>query len=306
MNAWLMQHLDALRWATQRLWATPMTTLLPLLAIGIMLALPATAQMLLGNVLPLVRGADNVQATTPQISLFIKPDAERAQSDAIATRLRGMATLKSVRFVARETTLKRMQGDPGLRDILASLPQNPYPDAFIITTKNDTPESMEQLRDELRHWPGVEHVQLDSTWVRRLDALLRLGRIGSIILATLLGAGLIAMTFTTLRLQIIARRTEIEVYQLLGATNTYIRRPFHYLGLLQGLAGGGIAWLIALALTLLLREPMTRLAALYDIPLILQPLSFTKSALLLGLAATLGWMGAALSVGRYLHRHTES
>lgn len=306
MNAWLMQHREALRWAWQRIYATPINTLLPLFAIGIMLALPASALMLIDNVMPWVRGANQSQATTPQISLFMKLDADRAQSDAIASRLRGLPGLKSIRFISREDTLKRMQTDPGLRDIIASLPKNPYPDAFIITAENDTPENMERLRDTLRRWPAVEHVQLDSAWVRRLDALLRLGRTGSLMLATLLGAGLIAMTFTTLRLQILARRHEIEVCHLLGATDAFIRRPFNYLGLLQGLAGGCVAWLIVFSLTLLLRDPVARLAALYDVTLILQPLSYAKTALLLGLAALLGRLGAALSVGRYLRNPHNS
>lgn len=300
MNAWLVQHREALRWAWQRMYSTPVNTLLPLLAIGIILALPASTLMLLDNIMPRVRSTNQAQATTPQISLFMKLDAEQAQTDAIAARLRGLSDLKSVRFISREDTLKRMQADPGLRDIIASLPKNPYPDAFIVTAKNDAPENMERLRDTLSHWTNVEHVQLDSAWVRRLDALLRLSRAGSLVLAALLGAGLIAITLTTLRLQILACRHEIEVCHLLGATDSFIRRPFHHLGLLQGLAGGCVAWLIVYALTLWLREPVTRLAALYDITLVLQPLSYAKTALLLGLAAILGRLGASLSIGRYL------
>ncbi|MBP9713158.1 MAG: permease-like cell division protein FtsX [Sterolibacterium sp.] len=305
MNAWLAQHQAALRWAMQRLWASPINTLLALLAIGVVLALPASGQMLLGNVLQLVRAANTTEtATTPQISLFMKLDSERKEVDALGGKLRAQAAVRSVRFVSREETLKRMQADPGLREIIAALPQNPYPDAFIITPKNDTPESMEWLRDDLRRWPGVEQVQLDAAWVRRLDAMLRLGRLGIGVLAVLLGIGLIAITFTTLRLQILTRRAEIDVCRLLGATDAYIRRPFHYFGFLQGLAGGLVAWLIVLALTLLLREPVARLAALYDTPLWLQPLPLPESLLLLTLAAGLGWLGAALSLGRHLRDGT--
>ena len=309
VSAWFAQHLKALLWAWQRLTATPLNTLLSLLAIGVALAMPAGGQMLLGNMLKFVGSAGNGEGTagnaTPQISLFMKLDAERKDADAIAAKLRSHAGVKNARFVAREDTLKRMQADPGLRDVIAALPQNPYPDAFIVSPKNDGPEAMEQLRDELRRWPKVEHVQLDSAWVRRLDAMLRLGRTAVALLATLLGVGLIAITFTTLRLQILAQRSEIEVCRLLGATDGFIRRPFYYFGFLQGLAGGIVAWLIVLAVTLLLRGPVAQLAALYDTSLVLQSLGLNESLLLLALAATLGWIGAALSLGRYLRDATS-
>ncbi len=306
MNAWLAQHLKALRWAWQRLTATPLNTLLSLLAIGIAMALPAGGQMLLGNALQFVGSAGNGNnGANPQVSLFMQLDADRKAADAIAAKLRGHPGVRNARFVSREDTLKRMQADPGLREVIAALPQNPYPDAFIVSPKNDGPEAMELLRDELRRLPKVEHVQLDSAWIRRLDAMLRLGRTGVALLATLLGVGLIAITFTTLRLQILAQRAEIEVCRLLGATDGFIRRPFYYFGFLQGLAGGIVAWLIVYAVTLLLRSPVTQLAALYDSRLVLQPLGLNESLLLLALAATLGWFGAALSLGRYLRDSTS-
>lgn len=304
MSVWLAQHLKALHWAWQRLAATPINTLLSLLAIGIALALPAGGQMLLDNTLKFVRSTFSnsgaTASTAPQISLFMRLDADRGAADAIAGRLQKHTAVKRVHFVAREATLERMQADPGLRDVIASLPKNPYPDAFIISPQDDSPEAMEALRAELSGWPQVEHVQLDSAWVRRLDAMLRLGRLGVTLLAALLGAGLIAITFTTLRLQILARRAEIEVCRLLGATDAFIRRPFYYFGFLLGLAGGIVAWLIVFAITQLLREPIAQLAGLYDATFILHPLSIQDTLLLLALASALGWFGAALSLGRYL------
>ncbi|MBV2235632.1 MAG: permease-like cell division protein FtsX [Sterolibacterium sp.] len=305
MNAWLTQHLQALHWAWQRLAATPMNSLLSLLAIGIALALPAGGQMLLDNSLQFVRATfsnnDSATSTAPQISLFMRLTAERSAAEAITQRLQKHPAVKSAHFVSREDTLKRMQADPGLREIIASLPDNPYPDAFIINPQDDRPDAMEALRSELATWPQVEHVQLDAAWVRRLDAMLRLGRLAVALLTGLLGAGLIAITFTTLRLQILARRSEIEGCRLLGATDAYIRRPFYYFGFLQGLAGGIVAWLIVFLITQLLRGPIAELAQLYDATLILHPLTSRDTLLLLAISSMLGWFGAALSLRRYLH-----
>lgn len=302
MNAWLVQHRKAIQWALRSLTATPTNTLLSLIAIGIALALPASGQMLLGNALRYARDTGNINATTPQISLFLSLDADRKAADGIATRLKNHAAVKQVRFISREETLKRMQTGENLADVLAALPRNPFPDAFVVIPRNDGPAAMEQLRSEFRNWPKIEHVQLDSAWVRRLDAMLRLGRTAVAVLTVLLGLGLVAITFTTIRLQILTQRTEIEVSRLLGATDSFIRRPFYYFGTLQGLAGGAVAWLIVLGVAGLLSGPVAELAELYNTHVALQSLGPDESLTLLALAGGLGWLGAALSLRQHL-RH---
>ena len=296
MNAWLAHHGKAFAWALRQLAAAPMNNVLSLLAIGIALALPTGGQMLLGNLQQLTLNA----AATPQLSLFLSLGAERKEVDAIAARLRSHAKVKEARYVSREEALKRFKDNQGLAEVIAVLPKNPFPDAFVAVPRDESPQAMEQLRDEFRHWPKVEHVQLDSAWVRRFDALLRLGRTAVAVLAALLGLGLVATTFTTIRLQVLTQRTEIEVSRLLGATDAFICRPFYYFGALQGLLGGTVAWLIVLAVTLALRGPVAELAALYNAAAALHALAPDDSLLLLAFAAGLGWLGAALSLNRHL------
>ena len=92
------------------------------------------------------------------------------------------------------------------------------------------------LRKEIAGWPRVAHVQLDSAWVKRFDAFLRLARLALWMLAGIFAAGLIAVTFNTIRLQVLAQAAEIEVARLIGATDAFIRRPFYYFGALHALA----------------------------------------------------------------------
>jgi cell division transport system permease protein len=296
MRVWLHQHRDAFLLAVRRLLATPLNTLLSLLAIGIALALPAGGQMLLSNVLHLASGS----APAPQISLFMALEAPRAASDEIAARLQKHPGVRAARLVPREDTLARMRSAEGLGDVIDILPRNPFPDAFVIDPKDDAPAAMESLAKELKKLPRVDHVQLDSAWVRRLDALLKLGRTGVALLGILLGVGLIAITFNTIRLQVLTQRAEIEVSRLLGATDGYIRRPFYYFGILQGLLGGAVAWLIVGLATLWLAGPVGELAQLYSLDFTLAPLSRADSLLLLALAAALGGLGASLSLRQYL------
>jgi len=296
--AWLRHHRDAAALALRRLAAAPVNTLLSLLAIGIALSLPAGGQMVFANAQSAMRGL----AATPQISLFLSVDAERKAAQEIEARLRRTDGVAGVRLVTREETLGRMKAGQGLGEVLDALPRNPFPDALVITPRDERPEAMERLAAELRKLPQVEHVQLDSAWVQRLDALLRLGRNAVVLLALLLGVGLMAITFNAIRLQVLTSRAEIEVSRLLGATEGFIRRPYYWFGTLQGLLGGAIAWAIVAAAAAWLRNPIGELAGLYRLDFALAPPGLPESGLLLALAAALGWTGAALSLHGTLGR----
>lgn len=296
MKGWLLQHRQAAALALRRLAATPLNTLLGALVLGIALALPAGGEMILAN---FQRLAQRI-AATPQISVFMALDAAKKDVAEIETRLRRHTQTREVRLVPREVTLRRLKESEGLGEVIESLPRNPFPDAFIVVPRDEAPVALESMRAEFLKYPKVEHVQLDSAWVKKLDAFLRLARLTVTLLAAVLGVALVAVTFNTIRLQILTQEAEIEVSRLLGATDAFIRRPFFYFGALQGLAGGGVAWCAALGASLLLRAPVSELASLYGIEFTLHILPLADSALLFGLAALLGWAGAWLSLTRYL------
>lgn len=297
MSTWLRQHRAALALALRRLAATPFGTCLSLIAIGIALALPMAGFTAFAN-LQRIAGSNG---TTPQISVFMHLDADRDAADAIQARLSEHPGVAAVEFLARETTRSTMGESEGLADVIDALPRNPFPDAFVVTPADTDVKAMETLAAEIRDWPRVEHVQIDSVWVGRLNAMLRLGRAGVGVLAILLGVGVIAITFNTIRLQIYAARREIEVSRLLGATDAFVRRPYFYLGLLQGLLGALLASLIVMAAVLALRAPVLELTTLYGI----QRGIAMPDAVLIGevavAAMVLGWLGALLSVSRYLY-----
>ncbi|QDX81865.1 cell division protein FtsX [Denitratisoma sp. DHT3] len=302
MKTWLAHHRHALALALRRLAQAPLNTLLSMLAIGVALALPAGGQMLLGNAAQLARNA----AAQPQISLFLALDADARAVGAVEAALKAHPALRSYRYLPREQTRQRMRSAEGLGDVIDALPENPFPDAFAVLPRDDSPAAMETLAGELARLPRVEHVQLDSAWVRRLDALLRLGRGSLALLTLLLGVGLVAITFNTIRLQVLTQRAEIEVSRLLGATDAFIRRPFHWFGVLQGLAGGLLAWAMVQGAALALRGPIAELAQLYSLNFTLRLLNGWESLALLVLAAALGWLGAALSLGQFLNRATSN
>ena len=283
MRAWLRQHRQAFAQGLRKL------SLLNVLVIGIALALPAGGYALLESLRP----AGARLALEPRISLFLEPQAKRADAEALGARLRADRRIASVRFVPREEALKEMSAVQGLAEVIGALGRNPLPDAFVVTSKAD-------IAGELAKLPGVTHVQADAVWAKRLAAAAAIAQLGVGVLAGLLGAALVAVTFNTIRLQILTQRDEIEVSKLLGATDAFIGRPFYYLGLLQGLAGGLIALAIAATALALLNSEVRVLAESYGSNFRFGFLPLLEALLTVAAAATLGWLGAQLSVSRHL------
>jgi cell division transport system permease protein len=296
VRAWLATHAGSFGAALGRLANAPLGSTLNALVIGIALSLPAGLHLVVAN----LQAASSELAAAPQISAFMALDANRAELTQIESRLKQNAQIAGFRRVPREQALAELKRSSGLADVIDSLPQNPLPDAFVIDAADATPAALEALRDEIRQWPRVAHVQLDAMWARRLDAALKFTRLLTAILGALLGTGLIAVTFNTIRLQVLTRRDEIEVIKLIGATDSFIRRPFLYFGALQGLAGGAVAWLIVGAGAYLANRSLGELSHVYASLLQLNALTLNDSLYLLLVPAALGWFGAWLSVSRHL------
>jgi cell division transport system permease protein len=297
VRVWFTQHRAALVSALRRLWSAPLNTLLSLLVIGIALTLPAFGYVVLDNLNEIGRNVSGVQ----QISLFMTLDASKKEVAEIENRLR-QATTGKWRFVPKDEALQHIRDSEGMADIVASLPRNPLPDAFVVEPTNSEPEALEILRKEITGWPAVAHVQLDSAWVKRFDAFLRLATLALWMLAGIFAAGLIAVTFNTIRLQVMAQAAEIEVARMIGATDTFIRRPFYYFGAMQGALGGLLAAALVVGSLRLLAVPVGELVALYGAGFVLRMPGPAEILVLAGAGALPGWLGAQLSVSLSLRK----
>lgn len=292
------RHWRTLMGTLRRLAGTPLATLVTVSVIGIALSLPAGLYLLLSN---LGQAGDTLE-TQPQISLFLKLDAGKEVQRQIEQQLKGHAAIKAYRFAGRDQALKELTASNGLGDLAAGLPSNPLPDAYIITAQENDAAQLDKLRSEISKWPGVESAELDSAWVKRLNAILDLGRQLTFMLAVLLAFGLIAGMSNIIRLQILTRQEEIEVSKLIGATDRFIRLPFLYHGAFQGLLGGLAAWAIIAISTQILNVSVIRLGSLYGSAFRLEGLATGDAVVLLGFSAALGWAGAYIAVSHFL-RH---
>jgi cell division transport system permease protein len=295
VNTWLRQHWQTLVLTLRRLARNALGTLLNVTVIGVALALPLGGYMLLQN----LGGVASQLAGNPQVTLFLARDASKTDIAALETRLKQVPAVRALRFISREQALEDLKQSENLSDVIATLQTNPLPDAFVLETGSSAAE-LERLEPQLKALPKVAYVQLDSAWVRRLESLLQLGRTAVLILATLLAAGLVAVTFNTIRLQILTQKDEIEVSKLIGATDAFIRRPFFYLGLVQGALGGLAALAIVYLSMHILNGSIHALAQLYGSDFELAFFGLSDCLALLVFAAVLGWLGSYMSVSRHL------
>ncbi len=304
MNRWFRQHRFALGAAIGHLAKAPGSFLFNVLVVAIALTLPFAGLTLLENVRPMSQQL----SVDPEISLFLSPAATREQAQALAPQLRAALPdpKAKVVFVAREQALDALKAKSGLTDVLGTLGENPLPDSYVITLDSfrsaGDAASVDDIATRLRALPGVETVQVDSAWVKRLAALLHVLRLVLLLLAATLGTVVVAVVFNTIRLQVLTQRDEIAVSKLIGATDNFIHRPFYYTGALLGLAAGAVA-LGAVALGLRpLNSAIAEFARLYASEFQLVPFDLAGSAMLLGVSAALGLVGAILSVRRHLAR----
>lgn len=298
MKSLLRQHRYAITVTLRRLLAQPISSLTNLLVIALALALPLLGASFLISIEPVAKQV----SVTPELTVFLKTDAAPTAAEQLARRVRdehAEQTVK-VRVISKQHALEDLRANPAWEQALKVLPVNPLPDAIVVELApgDDLAKRADQLASVLRKWPGVDLVQLDSAWVQRLEALLRFGRIGLLLLALSVMLVVLATVFNTVRMQALSQREEIGVARLVGATESFVRRPFLYLGALTCTLAALISLGIARLTLTPLNDALTSLARTYDAEFALTlptPLVLTACVLIV---AALGALSARWSVQR--------
>jgi cell division transport system permease protein len=296
LRAWLESHRASLLDSLRRLVRQPFGSFFTCLVMAVALSLPMGLSLLLGN---LERLGGSWQKAA-QISVFLKMDVSDDQGEKLRDEVAAIAGVAQADWISREQALQEFQQGSGLGEALKELPDNPLPGVILVTPHEVDKNTLESLRNLLAEMPKVEQAQLDMVWVERLTAILRLGDRFVFGLSLLLIAALLLVIGNTIRLHIENRRSEIEVIKLVGGTDSYVRRPFLYMGALYGAGAGLLAWgLLAYGLDWL-NGAVMRLAGLYGSDFALLGVPSADGLSLLLAALLLGYIGAWLAVARHL------
>ena len=301
MNVWLAQHAQALNLVLRRFKTNKLSTLLICVAIGVTLALPSIMYAVLDSVSGI---ANNVKSES-QISVFLASSHNENNVQAIKLALEKNTAIKTFKFVTKEDALSQLQTANANNEVLNSLENNPLPDAFFVEPSKLDANSIESLKNDLSKLDGVEEVIVDGAWIKRLNYLLLLGKKAMLILTGLLAFALVAVIGNTVRMQIFTQQAEIELSRLIGATKSFIRRPFLYAGALYGFMGGLFALLITFVVIYLFNQSLAPLAAEYQTDFSLSlPSSYTSGITCL-MSLLVGLVSAYLAVSKTLFKSSQ-
>lgn len=172
MKTWLIHHMQALRLVLSRFQKNRLGTLLICLSIGVTLALPSVAYIILDNLNGLVSSVKSES----QISVFLTEKHDTALVSGIEKILKQNPAIQNVIFVSKQDALEQLTAIDANKSLLDSLQGNPLPDAFFVEPKMLDATSIESLKNELSKIQGVETVLVDGVWIKRLNSLLFLGK----------------------------------------------------------------------------------------------------------------------------------
>ncbi|MEA2428524.1 MAG: cell division transport system permease protein [Thermoleophilaceae bacterium] len=268
-------------------------------SLAAMLTILITA-LVLGVFIPVVQattGTANAVRSRVVVDVYVKGTATDAQKAQLRERLISMPNVKSVQYIPKDQALATMKKRNA--QAFALLGSNPLPDSFRVTPRN--PDGVTAIASSLNAQPRPP--ALDEVRNRRQDTNKILNATGLVKLVTAALALMfllasIALVANTIRLSIFARRREVEVMRLVGATNWFIRWPFVIEGMFVGLMGGALAVLVLLIGKATFVDPLAHRFALLAAP---GTISFgLLAALLLGACVAVSAVGSGVTLRRFL------
>jgi len=238
-------HFQAFNRALVRIFSNFTSSLMMFVVIGVTLFLPSSGLLIVENISQI---SNNI-AYDAELSLFLEKGIKQDQIDFIQSALNKTLIIKKTHYESKLTAWDKLQSKLNLNPLSTGISENPLPDAFFISLNTFNEKEINALIDNLKTIDGVENVFFDAGWVKKLRSILYLLKIGLAFLGAILITILIVVIGNTIRLQTLTHKDEIEVSKLIGATNSFIQRPFIYTGLIYGL-GGGLITISTLKLTI--------------------------------------------------------
>ncbi len=289
-QAYLHIHAHALFSSLGRLVRNPFTSAMTIMVMAITISLASGFYLFVVNLQQLT---GNVESTN-QISLFLKSTVSEKAAKKLVYKISAKNKIETVKFISKDQALEEFKAYSGFGDALNVLDINPLPAVIQVLPKNtlDDIKSIESLMAELSQLYQVDFAQLDMQWIKRLQSMMQLMQRGVFLLTLLLSFAVLFITGNTIRLELQNRRDEVLIAKLVGATHSFIQRPFLYTGFWLGILSGLVAWAIVTIMMIILQGPIERLSGLYNGAFDVSYLGFIETVILMGIAAFLGVLGA--------------
>ncbi|GAA6171284.1 permease-like cell division protein FtsX [Colwellia sp. KU-HH00111] len=293
-----IRHLQQAVGSLGGLWRTPFTSVMTVFVLGISLALPATLHLFVKN----AQQVSEQWNSASQITLFLRLSTNDKSAKNLVKRIKLYDEVSEVHYISAEQALKEFKLLSGFGQSLEYLDTNPLPATILVTPTQRASQvsAAKELLVKLKQEREVEQGKLDLEWLTRLEAIAQLIEDIVIGVALLLCMSVVLIVGNTIRLAILNQKDAIAVMKLVGATDSFIQRPFLYSGVWFGIFGGLLSWLAVTILAQYLTGAISKLTDLYQSSFELQGLSFYEAILLIAFAVLLGLVGSYISVRKHI------
>lgn len=301
-RAWLRRHSYSFFSSLGVLFQHKIGTLMTVLVLGIAMFFPLGLYMTLTN----LEGLNLRQDEWSAVTVFFKTGTTQEEVKRIADELDERLSPEAVVIISPAEGMADFRDASGFGESLDILEENPLPWVMQVSPRRGTTEQVEERVAELDGFlqtiDNIEVTQFDYKWLQRLGRMMELGQAAVTVLILLFGLAVVVVVANTIRLDVASHAEEIEILALVGAGNAFVRQPFLYTGLWYGLMGGLLA-VVLLGLTMLyLARPLGLLLETYGTVFSLRGLGGFNTLWVLSGGVFLGWLGAWISVQRYLRR----
>jgi cell division transport system permease protein len=270
------------------------------LVLGIAMFLPLGLYVTLTNLESINLRQDEWNVVT----VYFQTGTEQADVEQLTKTINEQFQPQSVVLISPEQGMTEFRQASGFAESLEILEENPLPWVMQVGPQNGLtgqPEGrVNELTAFLQTIDSIELVQFDHKWLQRLGRMMELGSAAVNMLILLFGLAVMVVVANTIRLDVASRVEEIEILALVGASNAFVRQPFLYTGFWYGLMGAILAVLLLGLSMLYLDQPLALLLETYGTEFNLRGLGAGNTSLVLASGGMLGWLGALISVQRYL------
>ncbi len=301
-RAWLRRHSYSFFSSLGVLLKHRVGTLMTVLVLGIAMFLPLGLYITLANLDSMNLRQDEWSAVT----VFFKSGTTQTEVRRVADELEDRLQPEAVGIISPAEGMAEFREVSGFGGSLDMLEENPLPWVMQVSPQPGSTEQVEErvgaLTTFLHSVDSVEVTQFDYKWLQRLGRMMELGQATVFVLILLFGLAVVVVVANTIRLDVASHAEEIEILALVGAGNAFVRQPFLYTGLWYGLMGSLLA-VVLLGLTMLyLGRPLGLLLETYGTVFSLRGLGGANTLWVIFGGGFLGWLGAWISVQRYLRQ----
>ncbi len=295
-DSFLKAHIKQARASLIELLQRPLGNVLTLAVISMALTLPASLYLVGKNLSVASQGMN----ASVKMNAFLIERTPEARIMVLKDELESLSEIKSVEYVSSQQGLEDMSEHAGLDQALSLLDNYSLPAVLVITPNTEEQSDVSRLMVALQSYHEVTDVRMDEAWLEQLGAIRNLALILAVALGFLMCCAVFLIIGNTLRFNVLARKNEIQVMKLIGATDSFILRPYLYTGMWFGGGSAITAWVLTAVLTVLLNGAVEALAELYDSPFRLIGLDWDETVILLMVGTALGLIAAKLSAHRHL------